>query len=557
MSTGINYIDDVLVRGYEPVLLEASYSEFPYAKELREDRIPVSRRLSRRFRIIPENDDYEEVLRQVREYDPVAVIPGSDYGVTLATRLAADLGLPGNPKERIAAMTRKQAMQEALRDYGIRYVRGEAVYSEEEAIRFYRELGKYSVVVKPIRGAGSTGVYLCCGEEEMLDAVHHHFTEALNNGFSKPCVLVQERIYGTEYVVNTVSCEGMHRISSVGMYEKHRLSNGSNAYSYFRYISKLGVGHSRLLNYACEVADAIGIKYGPVHGEYMVDENGPVLIEVNCRPMGGGLDRKYSELVVGHHETDVALDAYLDREKFLRDSRKPYRLHRCGISKDMVLFSDTEVKTAPILQICRRLKSFYSASYGMIGKTDFLPQTRDMETEAGLVYLVHDDELQVREDCELLRLLETKYPRILYQDWSYGEVTDSGQDDAVHAASVREYIDTEGIHGATLILSDTLDKAENATVVTTSTLSGAYDSFEYGILDLSRPRSFADLESVIQLIFVFMDKIRVGGHILVPESTYRNLPYGIEGMEILFKVSGMIIELPSASEAGMLVATVS
>jgi biotin carboxylase len=225
-------------------------------------------------------------------------------------------------------MTRKQAMQEALRDYGIRYVRGEAVYSEEEAIRFYRELGKDSVVVKPIRGAGSTGVYLCCGEEEMLDAVHQHFTEALNNGFSKPCVLVQERIYGTEYVVNTVSCEGMHRISSVGMYEKHRLSNGSNAYSYFRYISKLGVGHSRLLNYACEVADAIGIKYGPVHGEYMVDENGPVLIEVNCRPMGGGLDRKYSELVVGHHETDVALDAYLDREIFLRDSRKPYRLHR-------------------------------------------------------------------------------------------------------------------------------------------------------------------------------------------------------------------------------------
>ena len=158
MSTGINYIDDVLVRGYEPVLLEASYSEFPYAKELREDRIPVSRRLSKRFRIIPENDDYEEVLRQVREYDPVAVIPGSDYGVTLATRLAADLGLPGNPKERIAAMTRKQAMQEALRDYGIRYVRGKAVYSEEEAIRFYRELGKDSVVVKPIRGAGSTGV---------------------------------------------------------------------------------------------------------------------------------------------------------------------------------------------------------------------------------------------------------------------------------------------------------------------------------------------------------------------------------------------------------------
>ena len=40
MSTGINYIDDVLVRGYEPVLLEASYSEYPYADEPKEKQVP-------------------------------------------------------------------------------------------------------------------------------------------------------------------------------------------------------------------------------------------------------------------------------------------------------------------------------------------------------------------------------------------------------------------------------------------------------------------------------------------------------------------------------------
>ena len=54
------------------------------------------------------------------------------------------------------------------------------------------------------------------------------------------------------------------------------------------------------------------IQYGPVHGEYMIDEKGPVLIEVNCRPMGGGMSKQFMDLAFGQHETDSALDAYLD-----------------------------------------------------------------------------------------------------------------------------------------------------------------------------------------------------------------------------------------------------
>ena len=65
-----------------------------------------------------------------------------------------------------------------------------------------------------------------------------------------------------------------------------------------------------------------------------------------------------------------------------------------------------------------------------------------------------------------------------------------------------------------------------------------------------------DLESIIQQIFVFMDKIRVGGKIFIPPSTYCHLPYGIEGMEILLKVSGLLIELPMAEAPDLLVATV-
>ena len=552
ISTGINYVSYALARGYEPVLVEGTYVGAPeYVERFRDIRERLNKRYGERFRIIKENPDYNEILRQVKELDPALVIAGSEFGVDLATRLAADLGLPGNPVESIPAMTEKAEMHKALRAHGIRSIRGKEVSSEEEAVNYFARLGKDKVVVKPTRGAGSQGVFMCSTEDEVRDAAAKHFAQCDDSGVPRS-VLIQECITGTEYVVNTVSCNGEHRVVSVGVYDKYRLSNGTIAYNYFRYVTRLEIGHSRLMQYACQVADAIGIKYGPVHGEYMVDEEGPVLIEVNCRPMGGGLERKYSELVSGQHETDSALDSYLDPEKFREEAMKPYRLKRCGVCKDLVLTKDTEVFSAPVLQICRKLKSYYSASLDLLGRTEMLPQTTDMESEVGLVYLIHDDEQQVRDDCELLHQLELKYPRILYQDSSHmNEIQNLSVE-----RDIEGVMKAAGCHGATLIFSDTVDKIEGAAVATEANLSKAYDSYEQGILDLSDPASFADLESVIQQIFVFMGKIRVGGRILVPESTYCHLPYGIEGMEILFKVCGMLIELPVAGAPGLLTATV-
>ena len=110
-------------------------------------------------------------------------------------------------------------------------------------------------------------------------------------------------------------------------------------------------------------------------------------------------------------------------------------------------------------------------------------------------------------------------------------------------------------HGATVVFSDTVKECAGATVVDETTLKDAYDSFEQGILDLSRPGSFSDLESVIQEILIFTEKIRPGGRILVPESTYAHLPYGIEGMEILLKVAGLRIEMPMSDNKSLLIAS--
>lgn len=86
-------------------------------------------------------------------------------------------------------------------------------------------------------------------------------------------------------------------------------------------------------------------------------------------------------------------------------------------------------------------------------------------------------------------------------------------------------------------------------------LKDAYDSYEQGVLDLSSPDSFSDLEGVIRTIFIFAGKIRNGGSLLIPESTYLNLPYGIEGMEILLKIAGLRIEMPIGEMKSLLIAS--
>ena len=550
ISTGVNYVDDVWARGYEPVLLEGQYvGTEEETAPIREARAAINARLRNKVKIIPENPDYSEILRQVKELDPVLVIAGSEFGVPLASRLSEDLGLPGNPVSALRSMTEKDAMHEALKENGLRYIRGQVIRSEAEAESYYRSLETEDVVVKRVRGAATQGVYLCHGFDETMRAVRGSLGNRVQDNGEDVDILMQERIIGTEYIVNTISCNGEHFVDSVWKYDKILMANGTNAYNNAMTVKELEIGHTALMRYACRVAAAVGVKYGPIHGEYMVDEKGPVLIEVNCRPMGAGLQRKYTEEIFGHHETDLALDSYLDPEKFRIELNKPYRIKKFGAIKLFILKEDTEVYSAPILQIAKHLKSYYTAVFERIGRSLVLPETRNLETTGGSVYLLHEDEHLVRAECELLHLLETKYPRILYQGKSPENKEPHIRPD------LGEAIRLGNCHGATIVFSDTVKEFKGVTVVDDRSLDGAYDSFEYGILDLSKPETFLDHESVIQEIFTFTEKIRCGGKILAPESTYTHLPYGLEGMEILLKVAGLRIEMPMGKTKSLLVAT--
>ncbi|MCR5746930.1 MAG: ATP-grasp domain-containing protein [Lachnospiraceae bacterium] len=555
-STGVNYIDDIISCGYEPVIVKVDYAGTEEDKALTATQDKADAKRFKNIKIIQYDPDYQVILKQVRELSPKLILAGSEFGVELALHLSNDLGLPSNPEKLLKAMTHKDAMHESLKRYGIRYIRGKVVSTLEEAIEFYETLDSERAVVKRTRGFGTQGVTLCDNREEFIRTITNELGRQSTMDSEQIDVMVQERIEGSEYIVNTVTCQGEHYLTSMWKYHKVLLSNGTNAYSSLENITHMEIGYTEMVNYAFEVLDAIGIECGPVHAEFMIDEKGPVLIEINCRPMGGAFDRKFLDKLYGHHETDLILDSFLNPEDFKKVRQKIYEPIRKGCLKIFIFKEDMKADSAPVLSLCQRLKSYHSSIFDRVGRDSFMRKTNNLETNGGYVYLVHDDERILDSDKDLLHRLEMDFPKLLFQDATEINDVKTVDRDIVSIMKARP------CRGNTLIVSDRSDDADissetlYATVISPNEIYEAYDSYEQVILDITQEESFMDLEILFRQIMEAINKIRPTGCVLIPKSTYLRMPYGSSGMEALLIVAGVRIEVPDSGKDRVLVGRV-
>jgi len=416
MSTAFNFLEDIRERGFEPVILE-SYIPEGYARSLMDaERQSKYSRIDYPITIIREKPEYEETLQEIRDLDPALVLVGGEEGVIIGTRLAYDLGMPGNPVSNIDKMTQKNAMHRTLRDAGLRYIRSAEVCSFEDCLRFMEKTGLEDVVLKHDHGVASVGVHMVHGREEVLEAFRQEETTENMFGDEENRLMLQERIFGEEYIVNTISRNGIPALTSVFRYYKKQLASGAIVYRGLETVMELGKKERELVEYAFETVRALGISDGPVHGEYMIDEKGPVLIEVNCRVMGGSAPIDFLDKVFGYHETDVILECMLDSDYHSEFLKRPYRPLRKGYVKDFYSDADKPISSSGIVPIVLNLRSYNSGWLENAGKTSIIHETIDLETETGCVYLVHDDPEVTKKDFDLLMLIEEKYPNLLYSD---------------------------------------------------------------------------------------------------------------------------------------------
>ena len=540
-STGFNFIRDIVNRNFHPIALDMKADDTEAGREYKEMVCRSYANIDVDYELIYEKDTYEETLEMVREYDPLLVIAGSEMGVRLAPRLANDLDLLCNPIENLDAITLKDKMQEKIAEKGLRHIRGRVVTSVEEAIEYYDEEGLSEVVVKPVYSAGSVGVRICLNKDEMIESLNHLFGDIGIYGNVLTEIVVQERIKGEEYFVNTVSCNGDHRVTLMWKYSKVKTAEGGNVYDSIDTVNELGLGEAEIVEYAYDVADALGIRYGAVHGEYMVDDKGPVLIEVNCRPSGGNMDAEYLDRISGQHETDSILDSYLNPENFYYERDRGYRLYAHGSLILFIVPKDIVPKSSPMKHISNKLKSHYKTAQGVVDGRNLFVKTQDFETTGGTVYLVHEDGYVLQQDLNFLRSIEKNAFALVLSDES-DKKTFIDEDESFE--EVKNVLERVKGYGSRLFVTDLKIDDSALLQISPDEIDDIKGDFNCVVVNLNK--SIVDLNDAdISYLFLrIINRVKVGGLIIIPESTYQYAPHGRASAEALIKVLDLKIELP-------------
>ena len=541
ISTGIHFIGDIINRGYNPIVLELKPTEDNV--EIYNERINRSyAKINEKFDMIYEKDTYEETLDEVKKADPVLIVPGCEEGVVLATKLANELGLLCNPAENIEAMTLKQEMHNRLAEKGLRHIRGKVVTSVDEAIEFYDEESLGEVVVKPIRSAGSCNVRICLDKQEMIDAIDELMGRHGYYGGNVEELLIQERINGDEYIVNTVSCDGYHRVTLIWKYSKVKTSEGAIIYDTVETVNALGIAEAEMVEYAYDVADAIGIRYGAVHGEYMIDERGPVLIEVNCRPCGGNMPAKFLNMISGQHETDSILDSYLKPARFFEKAKQRYRLQAHGALKMFIVPEDIVAKSAPMKSISPNLKSFFKADFDEMAEEGvFYVKTEDLNSTCGVIFLVHENNELLQEDINFLRSIE-KYAFPLVLSPELDKLDELDEEKIVN--DLTRVVDEVSNYGTGLLITDQFLKTDGVYQIGVEDVLNVNEEFDYVIINLNK--SFVEKRDdiTVELVLSIFKRVKVGGIVFVPETTYKFVPGQRKGVEALMIDLDLRIEVP-------------
>lgn len=397
-SSGVNYIHDIKELGYNPVCVEMyqEESEREMMRFLHDFQYSL---IGESPDILMADESYEKTFEMIKELDPLLIIPGSDLGIIWATKMAHELGLPGNNPDIIEKMISKKKMQEALEEANLRHIRSKAISSFEEAREFASELGSSKVVIKPSIGRASIGVCICQSDDEIRNAINLDKDVVEHEGAGE--MIIQEYIGGDEYVVDSVSCNGLNRVTAGYKYEKFVMEGGAAIYDYSISVDGSDPVFKDIMEYHKKVIPALGIEYGAIHAEYKFDENGPALMEVNCRPNGGFQLYPVEDAAWGEHHSGASLEAYMDSDEFMKKYDRKLSMKNYYVLKDLIVPEECFVVKNNVETVFSDLESFKSAV--AFGEDRVYPKTVDLSTDGGLIYLINADKDKLMEDVETIK----------------------------------------------------------------------------------------------------------------------------------------------------------
>ncbi|GHE27377.1 argininosuccinate lyase [Streptosporangium violaceochromogenes] len=231
----------------------------------------------------------EAVVPLHRREPFAAVLPGCDFYVATAARLAARLGLPGLPVETVDSVRNKALMRREVARAGLRSPR----FAEADTVAGLRAAAEhvgFPCVMKPVESSGSIHVSLARDWPALVRA----FTELVQDetlDLGRPMgrrVVVEQYVSGDE-----ISADGYVDGGKVTVVALTRKVLGPEPWFVeLGHLTPAGLPGdvvSRVNAYTEEVVRALNVTAGPFHCELRLSDDGPVLIELGARLPGDGI----------------------------------------------------------------------------------------------------------------------------------------------------------------------------------------------------------------------------------------------------------------------------
>jgi len=232
------------------------------------------------------------IVSAVGSREVACVLATDDSCAELASWLAARYGLRHNRPEAALLTQRKDLGREALARAGCRTPHFQVV---EIASASGAGLDiDYPVVVKPLGLSASRGVIRANHGDE-FEAACRRIDALLDSvgigGFARDHLLVESYIDGAEFAVEGFIVDG--EFEPIALFDKPEPLTGPYfEETYYLTPSQLPPAQRRyLVDEVARCCRAYGLEQGPVHAELRLAADGPVLLELAARTIGGQCGR--------------------------------------------------------------------------------------------------------------------------------------------------------------------------------------------------------------------------------------------------------------------------
>lgn len=226
--------------------------------------------------------DKETVLAAARRYQICGIATDqTDIPLPTLAYVASELGLPGMSEETALNFTDKACMRVLCEQAGLATIPYRQISCVQEARAFWTEHGA-PLIFKPVDNQGSRGVCKVEQQEELAQA----FEDAIAYSAKKE-VIVEKYIVGQELEADALVLDGEVTLLATGDVQLFSLPNTFSSYLRVYPSQQNAEVRAQLERVNRSTIQALGLRQGITHGEYILSEDGSLyLIEIAAR--GGG-----------------------------------------------------------------------------------------------------------------------------------------------------------------------------------------------------------------------------------------------------------------------------